>query len=397
MIAVDIETNGPREGVGHLTLLAMAAASGAAVANIYYNQPILGIIEHEFGNETIVGLVPMATQLGYALGLFLLLPLGDLVSRHRLILVQFILLALALVLMAMSTTPWVLVGTSLLVGVTSTVAQQIVPFAATLAAPEKRGAAIGTVMSGVLAGILFSRTVSGYIGEHLGWRDVFLFGAPVALLAGLTMFLILPKHAPISKLSYSRALKSLAVIWVKEPSLRQAALTQAALFASFSAFWTILAFYLQSPRFNLGADVAGLFGIVGAVGIFAAPLAGRIADRRGPYPVVCLGALLTLLAWAIFGFWGSLAALIVGVIVLDFGVQSALVSNQHIVLTLGHETRSRINTLFMTSMFLGGAAGSGLASLGWSYAAWPAVSGIGATLALVGIVLFARGARRKVK
>ena len=397
MIAAGIENNDTREGVGHLTLLAMAVASGVAVANIYYNQPILGIIEHEFRNETIVGFVPMATQLGYALGLFLLLPLGDLVSRHRLILIQFIMLATALVLMTLSTTPWMLVGTSLLVGVTSTVAQQIVPFAATLAAPEKRGAAIGTVMSGVLAGILFSRTVSGYIGEHLGWRDVFLFGTPVALLAGLMMFLVLPKHAPTSKLSYSRALKSLGEIWLKEPSLRQAALTQAALFASFSAFWTILAFYLQSPRFNLGADIAGLFGIVGAIGIFAAPLAGRIADRRGPHPVVCLGALLTLLAWAIFGLWGSLAALIIGVIILDFGVQSALVSNQHIVLTLGHETRSRINTLFMTSMFLGGAAGSGLASLGWSHAAWPAVSGTGATLALVGIFLFARGARRKLR
>lgn len=384
--------------IGRLELLAMASASGVAVANIYYNQPMLGIIEAEFGYQATTSLIPAATQVGYALGLFFILPLGDLLHRRRLIVAQFTALAMALVLAAMSPSPWMLVIASLIVGASSTVAQQIVPFAAALAVPEKRGATIGTVMAGLLSGILFSRTLSGFIGEHYGWREMFWIGAPMALIAAGATFIALPDHRPALRMRYFCAIRSLAQLWVREQPLRVATFVQAALFASFSAFWTILALYLQTPRFNLGADVAGLFGIVGAVGVFAAPLAGRIADRRGPHSVVWVGALLTLAAWVLMGVWGTIGALIVGVIILDFGVQSALVSNQHVIYELDHEARSRVNTIFMTGMFLGGATGSGVAMLGWSFGGWPTVSVLGGLLATaaLGIAILA-GLRRQVR
>lgn len=370
-------------GLGRGTLYSMAVASGVAVANIYYNQPMLGIIENDLGQTSVTGLVPTATQLGYALGLFFLLPFGDIIHRRKLIIGQFILLAVALAIAAIAPSAWFLVGASLLVGASATVAQQIVPFAAILATPEKRGSTIGTVMAGVLSGILFSRTLSGFVGEHAGWREMFWISVPLALAAAALMFFTLPDHRPTSRMHYHRAIISLAHLWSKHRQLRTASLMQAALFGSFTAFWTILAFYLETPRFNLGADVAGLFGIIGAVGIFAAPLAGRIADRRGPHYVLWVGVLLTLLSWGIFGLWGSLAALVIGVIILDFGVQSTLVSNQHIVYALDPEARSRLNTIFMTAMFLGGSAGAALATIAWAEAGWGGVSLLGAALALI--------------
>lgn len=368
--------------IGKAALLAMAVACGIAVANIYYNQPMLGIIEAEFPRQSITGMVPTATQLGYALGLFLLLPLGDLVNRRRMIIGQFVLLAAALALAALAPTAFTLVFASVIVGACATVAQQIVPFAASLAAPEKRGATIGTVMAGVLSGILFSRTLSGFVGEHAGWREMFWIGVPLALLAAGLMFVVLPHHRPTSTLRYPQALRSLAHLWTRHPALRAATLIQACLFASFTAFWTILALYLEGPKFHLGAEIAGLFGIVGAVGIFAAPLAGRIADQRGPHFVVWLGATLTITAWLIFGAWASLVALVIGVIVLDFGIQSALISNQHIIYALDADARSRLNTVFMTGMFLGGAAGSALATLAWGEGGWPLLTALGAALGL---------------
>ncbi|WP_028749522.1 MFS transporter [Rhizobium mesoamericanum] len=382
-------------GVSRTALLVMAAASGIAVANIYYNQPMLGIIEANFPGQSATGLVPTATQLGYALGLFLLLPLGDLVHRRKLIIAQFIILAIALSLAAVSSSAWMLVASSLFVGASSTVAQQIVPLAASLAPPEKRGATIGTVMAGVLSGILFSRTLSGFVGEHAGWREMFWIGVPMALTAAALMFVTLPDHGPASRMRYHNAIRSLAHLWKSEPSLRTATVVQAALFASFTTFWTILALYLQGPDFRLGADVAGLFGIVGAVGVFAAPVAGSIADKRGAHFVVWLGAILTVISWAIFGAWASIVALIVGVVILDFGIQSALISNQHIIYALNPEARSRLNTIFMTGMFLGGAAGSAIASAAWDKGSWTAVSIVGGVLPLVALALKALDHRNR--
>jgi predicted MFS family arabinose efflux permease len=379
------ETLERSHAIGHATTLAMAIACGVAAATVYCNQPMLGIIEVAFpGRASVAGLVPMATQLGFAVGLLLLVPLGDRIERQRLILLQLTALAFSLAAAALAPGAWALVAISALVGVTSSVAQQIVPFAAELAEPSRRGATIGTVMSGLLCGMLLGRVVAGAVAEHYGWRAMYWLGVLLVTATGCLLAAILPRSPAKTQAGYGELLKSLVTLWCDEPALRRATMIQACLFGSFTAFWTILALQLDA-RYQLGAEAAGLFGVVGVVGILFAPVAGRIADRKGPHVVIGLGSLIIAVSWIIFGIWGTVAGLIVGVILLDFGEQGALVSNQYVIYALRPEARNRLNTIFMGGMFVGGAIGSAGASLAWGESGWPAVCCFGATLAAVAL------------
>ncbi|MEO0035034.1 MAG: hypothetical protein RLZZ501_1057 [Pseudomonadota bacterium] len=380
--------------LGRGLTLAMALACGLGVANIYYSQPMLGLIERDLAGSALPAQIPPVTQFGYALGLFLLVPLGDLLERRRVIVVQFLALALMLALAALAPDAPTLLAASLLVGMGAAVAQQIVPFAATLADPATRGRTIGTVMAGLLGGILCSRAVAGLVAAEQGWRAMFWLGVPLALATALAMRLLLPKStAPAAGLGYRAALASLGRFWLTSPALRRATLIQAGLFASFSTFWSLLALHLQEPSFGCGPEVAGLFGLLGLVGVLAAPLGGRLADRHGPRRTIAVGAALTLLSWALLGWsGGGLAALAAGVLLLDCGVHLALVSNQHVIYALDPAARSRINTVFTTGMFLGGAAGSALAAVAWGQQGWTGAGLLGAGFALLALLRQARPA-----
>jgi MFS family permease len=225
---------------------------------------------------------------------------------------------------------------------------------------------------------------------------MFWLGVPLVLLAAGLMFAMLPRAGHTGKVQYGMALRSLAHFWRTEPALRNSTLVQAGIFASFSTFWAVLALHLQEPAFDLGPGVAGLFGVVGAVGVLAAPLAGRLADRLGAQTVVTMGACLTLLAWVLFALSDHLIGLIVGVIVLDFGVQSAMVSNQHVIYALRPDARNRLNTLYMTGIFTGGAIGSTGAMTSWEVAGWNGVCAFAiAAVALSMVVMIVRHTTRK--
>jgi predicted MFS family arabinose efflux permease len=372
----------------------MAGACGFGVANIYYNQPMLADIARDLGSPAAAGVVPTVTQVGYALGLLLLAPLGDRFDRKHLILVQLVGLILALGVAAISTDLATLAAASLAVGILTTFVQQIIPMAAHLASPAKRGQVVGTVMSGLLIGILGARVLSGIVAEHLGWREMFGIAAGMMIVLWGVLFFLLPRTAPTSGLSYPALMRSLWHLFRAERVLREASAVGGLMFACFSAFWATLTLYLASPAYHLGPEAAGLFGLVGIAGALVAPLAGRLADRGGPRRTVGYAIVVTFAAFAVFAAAGhTIAGLVVGVLLLDIGVQGAMISNQSRIFALRPESRSRINTIYMVIYFAGGSAGSALGAVAWSFGGWIAVSGLGLGLALLAFAIHALSPR----
>lgn len=379
---------------GSATLL-LAAAAGVLVANVYYNQPLLGLMTRAFDGSAVVGFIPTATQLGYALGIVTLVPLGDCLDRRSLIVGQTLVLSLALTLAALAPSAPMLLFASLCVGMTTTVPQQILPMAADLAAPGRRGAVIGTVMGGVMAGIVLARTVSGLIGEAFGWRVVFGVAIALAVATAAGLAATLPSRPPANRLPYGVLLASTFAMVREEPALRAAAATQTCLFASFSVFWTVLALRLEQPPYGLGADAAGLFGIAGAIGVLAAPLSGRVADRFGARVGIWIGIVATFACWLVLGAFTSIPALVGAVMLLDLGVQGAMVANQTIIFGLRPEARNRVNTIYVGTIFVGGALGSASAMVAWRHGGWLPVCGLGGALALLAVLPHMTMARRK--
>ncbi|MDQ2769340.1 MAG: MFS transporter [Bacteroidota bacterium] len=361
----------------------MALACGLVVANIYYNQPLLADIGRTFHVRAgRASLVATATQVGYTLSMLFVVPLGDMLERKRLMLLMMLGVAACLGLAAWAPTFAVLAGASLLIGLCSAVPQLLLPMAAHLAPPADRGRIVGRIMSGLLIGILASRTLSGYVGALLGWRVMFEIAAGLMLALLALLAWRLPRDQPQFSGTYGSLMKSLLTLTATLPALRRSALVGGLLFASFSVFWTTLAFYLEGPAYGYGSEVAGFFGLIGAAGALAAPLAGRTADRRGPAFIIGEGTLLALAAFAVMGLGGGwLAGLVVGVVLLDVGVQAAHIANQTNVFSLVPEARSRLNTVYMTGYFTGGSLGSVAGGLAWMHFGWAGVCLAGAAFA----------------
>lgn len=386
--------DGHRINLG-LTLI-LAVATGLSIANIYYNQPLLGLIGQSFGEGgNIVNFVPAATQFGFALGLVLLVPLGDALDRRLLILWQTVGLVLSLAAAALAPSPLLFIFASFVVGATATIAQQIIPLAAELAPSEERGRVVGMVMSGLLTGILLARTLSGFVGEYFSWRVMYFLGSVIAVLIAVMLSISLPRRKPEKNHSYKHLMLSLVRLVGSYRELRRAVITQGALFASFSAFWATLALLLKGPPYYLGSNVAGLFGIIGLAGILVAPLAGRIADKRGPNGIIGFGALLVLAGFIVFAVFPTIPGLSLGVVLLDAGVQMAMVSNQSVIFGLEPGARNRINTVYMAGLFLSGAMGSAAGSAAWDMTGWTGITSLGLVLAGVSFLTHLLGRRRE--
>lgn len=374
------------QGLSQGVVLLMAVAAGLYVASIYYCQPMLGILARDFhtGPEGVAQ-VAVLTQMGYALGLLFLASLGDCMERRRLIVITSTALALALAGAALAPSLGVLTAASLAIGVLGSVAQQVVPMAAHLAPDHRRGQVIGTVMAGVLSGILLARTVSGVVSEYAGWREMFALSAVACLLMGGVLALRLPRTAPRQALSYPQVLASLGRLLRTHGRLRSAGVIQGLLFAAFVAFWSNLALYMERPPFLQGSAMAGLLGILGAAGVLAAPLAGRLADKSndGGRRVVASGTLAVTLAFGLMGLaQGSWPALLAGIVLMDVGLQMSMISNQSRVYALDAEARSRLNTVYMTIMFLAGAAGAEVGALAFASHGWSGVCVMGGVCGL---------------
>ena len=374
----------------------LAFAAGVTVANLYYCQPVLGAMAQTFHvAQSAVSMVATATQLGYATGLLLVVPLGDSFERRRLIVMTAAGSALTLLLVAFSLRFSFLLASSFLVGAVSITPQLVVPYAAGLVASGNRGRVVGTVMSGLLVGILLSRTLSGFVSAAFGWRSVYVISA--AMVLGLTLLLAftLPAQAPEQqhhRFHYGHLLGSLFVLLKNEPILRRHSIIGACGFAAFSAFWTTLAFHLQSLPGHYGSAAVGLFGLFGAAGALVAPVSGRLADRYEARHVNGAALALIVVSFLLMAVGEkSLLALAAGVVLMDAGVQGSHISNQTRIYALHPALRNRLNSVYMVSYFLGGTLGSALGAWAWTRAGWLGVCLCAAVLAGLGLItLFAK-------
>ncbi|WP_368488685.1 MFS transporter [Clostridium sp. BJN0013] len=366
----------------------MAIICGVTVANLYYNQPLLGDLSRSLNVPTKdIGLVSTFTQIGYGMGMFFIIPLGDIIERKGMILKLLLASAISLLLFASCKDAKVLIGCSFLVGFTTVIPQLIVPFAAELSSPEERGRVLGTVLSGLLAGILLARTISGFIGTFLGWRSMYYIATILMIILYVAVIKFLPKSQPLSKESYKNILISLKDIIKKEPLLREASLSGAMMFGAFSIFWTTIIFFLESPNYNMGSKAAGLFSLIGISGVIAAPIIGSFSDKKGTKFTVGISIFFAAAGFVIFFIFGhKIIGLIIGLILLDLGTQSGQVSNQTRVHSLSPEARNRLNTVFMVAYFIGGALGSFIGTYSWNLYGWTGVCISGLTFLFIALI-----------
>ncbi|QNK77117.1 MFS transporter [Winogradskyella sp. PAMC22761] len=374
-------------------LYLMSVSAGLVVANLYYNQPLLHQMSVDFEvGESAISNVPLATQLGYAFGLLFIIPLGDKISNKKILQFDFALMVISLISAAMSSSLFLLITSSFLIGFSSAIPQLFVPMAAQLADDKSRGRAIGIVMSGLLIGILGSRVISGIVGEWFGWRFMYFAATGLMVLLFILLQFKLPKINPTYKGSYGSLLKSIEFYFKTEPSVRLAALRGGLGFAGLSIFWTTFVF-LMEDNFGYGSDITGAFGLFGVIGALAAAVVGKLNDKFNKNKIILFSAVLLIFSWVIFYFSAnSLIGLAVGVILVDLGLQILHITNQSIVFSKNPEARNRVNTIYMVGFFIGGALGTTLGALAWEHYAWQGVSvlGILISVAILIVQLFSK-------
>ena len=377
------------QGIPRSVLLMMAVIAGLTVANCYYNQPLLELIRHDIGiTEQSANLITVITQIGYALGLFFLIPLGDMFSPKKLILANMSIAAVMAIMMAVAQNVWMLWGASLLIGACSVIPQFFIPIAGQFSAPKNKSRNMGIVLSGLLTGILTSRVISGYIGEWLGWREMFLIAAFVMLICMGVMLLMMPEMKRNYEGTYRGLMNTMAEIIVLHPSVRIYAIRAAFGFGSMMAIWSCLAFHLAQPPFRAGSDMVGMLGLCGIMGAVAASGIGKQIPKFGIHNFSLFGAATQIVAWAIALLFGdTYAGLIAAIILVDIGLQCQQLSNQSGCLQEIPQAANRANTIFMTTYFIGGSLGTFCAGYVWNRANWLGVCIVGMTFALISLAI----------
>lgn len=385
------------QGLSPALILLMSVATGLAVASNYYAQPLLDTIARAFDlSASSAGFIVTAAQLGYAAGLLFLVPLGDMFERRMLIVSMTLLAAGGMLITASSQSLTMMIIGTALTGLFSVVAQILVPLAATLASPEKRGKVVGTIMSGLLLGILLARTVAGLLASLGGWRTVYWVASVLMLIMALAPWRGLPKVKQENHLNYPQLLASVFSLFTRDKLLRTRAILGCLTFANFSILWTSMAFLLAAPPFNYSEGVIGLFGLAGAAGALGARPAGGLADKGKSHMTTSAGLVLLLLSWAAIWYGHvSVLALIVGILVLDLTVQGVHITNQTVIYRVKPDARNRLTAGYMTSYFIGGAAGSLISASAWQYAGWTGVCAIGAIVAAINLLVWWRGYHRQ--
>ncbi|CAM7599088.1 putative arabinose efflux permease AraJ, MFS family [Enterobacter intestinihominis] len=385
------------QGLSPALILLMSVATGLAVASNYYAQPLLDTIARAFDlSASSAGFIVTAAQLGYAAGLLFLVPLGDMFERRMLIVSMTLLAAGGMLITASSQSLTMMIIGTALTGLFSVVAQILVPLAATLASPEKRGKVVGTIMSGLLLGILLARTVAGLLASLGGWRTVYWVASVLMLIMALALWRGLPKVKQENHLNYPQLLASVFSLFTRDKLLRTRAILGCLTFANFSILWTSMAFLLAAPPFNYSEGVIGLFGLAGAAGALGARPADGLADKGKSHMTTSAGLVLLLLSWAAIWYGHvSVLALIVGILVLDLTVQGVHITNQTVIYRVKPDARNRLTAGYMTSYFIGGAAGSLISASAWQYAGWTGVCAIGAIVAAINLLVWWRGYHRQ--
>lgn len=372
----------------------MAAACGLIAANLYYAQPLAGPIAASIGLPAhLTGLIVTLTQIGYGVGLLLIVPLGDLVENRRLILTMIGATTIALLAAGFSTAALPFLAASLAIGLASTAVQMIVPFAASLAPDAQRGQVVGNVMSGLMVGIMMARPIASFIARFSSWHLVFFLSAGVMVLLGFVLAVRLPRRMPQTRLSYVGLIASMGQLYATQPVLRRRAFYQACQFAAFSLFWTVTPLLLAGPAFQLTQAGIALFALAGVAGAIASPIAGRLADRDLGRPATMFGIAAVAVALMIThiapeGSTVALALLTIAAILLDFGVTMTLVIGQRAIYGLGADLRSRLNGLFMATFFCGGAVGSAVGAWAYAEGGWMLASMIGLALPVIAGLAF---------